>query len=152
MGHIANSFLAFILIFGLTNVTALYFTEFIGFATSINVHAPPGIKVTPVFESTLRGINCIPRYTPAYIQLWITNTLNKPVEIYNLTILPSDGYTEIVQVCDYAPYINAYHIPAQELNGILEPNETVILLVAYKLNYTFYFGSINIILHANTTA
>lgn len=150
MGNIANSFTAFLLIFGLSTALVIYFTIDIGFVTSISVIAPPGIKIVPVYESALRGIDCIPRYTPAYIQLWITNELNTPVYIYNLTILPK-GQTVVAQVCDYAPNINADNTPAQQFNGTLEPQQTVVILVEYKLNYPFYIGSLTIILHANTS-
>nr|AAK06906.1 ORF111 [Sulfolobus islandicus] len=97
------------------------------------------------------GVNNLPRHTATYMQIWITNELNTPVRIYNLTILPK-GNAEIVQVCDYAPYVNANNIPAQDLNGTLEPQETVVLLVAYNLSDLFYIGPMTIILHANTTA
>ncbi|AGJ61874.1 Hypothetical Protein SiL_0400 [Sulfolobus islandicus LAL14/1] len=146
---INNSFIASFLIFVIVEGTFLFFWQNIGFVTSISVHAPPSIKI--VVPNWSYGVNNLPRYTKTYMQIWITNELNTSVRIYNLTILPK-GNAEIVQVCDYAPYVNANNIPAQDLNGVLEPQETVVLLVAYNLSYMFYIGSMTIILHANTTA
>jgi len=68
--------------------------------------------------------------------------MNTTVRLYNLTILPK-GYEEIVRVCNYAPNVNANNIPAQKLNATLEPYQTVVLLVAYKLDYPIYFGSLS---------
>nr|WP_234116885.1 hypothetical protein [Sulfolobus islandicus] len=146
MKNIANSYIASFLVFAIVTFSIFFFSEDIGLVTSISVHAPPQLNVTVHYEANIPGVDCLPRYTPAYMQIWITNNMNTTVRIYNLTILPK-GYAEIVRVCDYAPNVNANNIPAQELNATLEPYQTVVLLVAYKLNYPIYFGPLTVILH-----